>query len=276
MIKILSLIMVFCLTLSFVGCRNKKDISSDISSVQSVTAVSSETDLESKTDETNSETSSQETTSELEISSEHQDERVLKTDSVPQSNTPVSKPIDTQTSSVESNNSSQGTESISSSVPQIQNATAADSKEIAILIAKYINAYRNKCNVEDAVILPGLTEYAQYRSRQLISNFGHDTNDEHAAATALKYGRYIDPSLYGMTGEPYYTACSGEAIVKAGYAGTKEYVAKSIATLVANSIAHWTYVGHPTNKYIAVGVTYESGLWYCDIAVSDVNYDETS
>ena len=76
-----------------------------------------------------------------------------------------------------------------------------------------------------------------------------------------------------MTGDPYYTASSGEAIVKAGYAGSKEYVAESIATLVFYSANHWSYIGNPINKYIAVGVTYESGLWYCDIAVSDVNYD---
>lgn len=276
MIKTLSLTIALCLILSFAGCRKTDDISSDLSSVQSVTEVSSDTELESKTDETNSEIVSQETTSEKAVSSETQKDVVSEISSTVESKVTVSKPTDTKPNSVVSENSSQETENMSSPVPQIQNATAADSKEIAVLIAKYINEYRNKCDVEDAIILPGLTEYAEYRSRQLVFNFGHDTNDERAAATALKYGRYIEPSLYGMTGEPYYTACSGEAIVKAGYAGTKEYVAESIATLVANSIAHWTYVGHPTNKYIAVGVTYESGLWYCDIAVSDVNYDETS
>ena len=234
MIKTLSLTLVLCLILSFAGCRKTDDISSDLSSVQSVTAVSSESDLESKTEETKTETSSQEITSEKAVSSETQKDIVSEISSTVESNEPISKPKDTQTSSVVSENSSQETESISSSVPQIQNATAADSKEIAILIVKYINEYRNKCDVEDAVILPGLTEYAEYRSRQLVSNFGHDTNDERAAATALKYGRYIEPSLYGMTGEPYYTACSGEAIVKTGYAGTKEYVAESIATLVAS------------------------------------------
>lgn len=276
MIKTLSLTIALCLILSFAGCRKTDDISSDLPSVQSATEATSKSDVASENKESNTETSVEETTSETAVSSETKKDVVAEISSTTQSNESASKPTDTQTSSVVSDNSSQKTESITSSVPQIQNATAADSKEIAVLIAKYINEYRNKCDVEDAIILPGLTEYAEYRSRQLVSNFSHDTNDERAAATALKYGRYIEPSLYGMTGEPYYTACSGEAIVKAGYAGTKEYVAESIATLVANSIAHWTYVGNPTNKYIAVGVTYESGLWYCDIAVSDVNYDETS
>ena len=207
--KTLSLTIALCLILSFAGCRKTDDISSDLSSVQSVTEVSSDTELESKTDETNSETVSQETTSEKAVSSETQKDVVSETSSTVESKVTVSKPTDTKSNSVVSENSSQKTENISSPVPQIQNATAADSKEIAILIVKYINEYRNKCDVEDAIILPGLTEYAEYRSCQLVSNFGHDTNDERAAATALKYGRYIEPSLYGMKGgEPYYTACS--------------------------------------------------------------------
>jgi hypothetical protein len=50
-------------------------------------------------------------------------------------------------------------------------------------------------------------------------------------------------------------------------------VAKSIANLVKNSASHWAYVGSSDYSYIAVGVTYESGLWYCDIAVARENTD---
>lgn len=156
----------------------------------------------------------------------------------------------------------------------IQDASALDSEKIAELIVNAINSYRNKDGIKSVEISAGLTEYAKYRSRQLISNFSHDTFDERAAATALKYGRYIDPLLYGMVGEPYYTACTGEAIVKAGYAGKCEYISESIARLVFTSSDHWNYIGNANNKYIGVGVAYDSGLWYCDIAVSDMNYDE--
>ena len=153
--------------------------------------------------------------------------------------------------------------------PQVVNASAQDSKEIAEKILEYINSYRTI----KAIKLEGLTEYAEYRSRQLIKRFAHNTEDERAAATALQYGEYVDPSLYGMNGEPYYTSCSREAIAKAGYAGTVDEIAKRFADLIKNSAKHWAYVGADEYSYIAVGVTYESGMWYCDVAVAKENTD---
>ena len=154
-------------------------------------------------------------------------------------------------------------------VPNTPNATANDNKAVADKVLEYINSYRST----PATKLPGLTVYAEYRSRQLIRNFAHDTFEERAAATALQYGTYIDPTLYGIEGEPYYEPGAREAIAKAGYAGSIDYVAKSIANLVKNSASHWAYVGSSDYSYIAVGVTYESGLWYCDIAVARENTD---
>ena len=153
--------------------------------------------------------------------------------------------------------------------PEPPRATASDSVAVANKVLEYINSYRSA----PATKLPGLTKYAEYRSRQLVSNFAHDTFDERAAATALQYGTYIDPTLYGITGEPYYAAGAREAIAKAGYAGNVDYVAKSIADLVKNSAGHWAYVGSTEYSYIAVGITYESGMWYCDIAVATENTD---
>lgn len=267
MFKKLYLLLIIVLMLTLTGCVSKEDISSDVSSVDTGSAVNITFDNESEIE-----------TSTEAITSGGKPETVVST-TESQTESKENKPeaikenlnSNSSVSSAEQNTSD--IQSEASSTAQIKNATAADSKEIAVLIVKAINEYRNKDNVDDAIILPGLTEYAEYRSRQLISNFSHDTFDERKAATELKYGRYIEPSLYGMTGDPYYTVSSGEAIVKAGYAGSKEYVAESIAMLVFNSAAHWSYVGNPSNKYIAVGVTYESGLWYCDIAVSDINYD---
>ena len=154
-------------------------------------------------------------------------------------------------------------------VPTTPNATANDNRAVADKVLEYINNYRST----PATKLPGLTVYAEYRSRQLIRNFAHDTFEERAAATALQYGTYIDPTLYGIEGEPYYEPGAREAIAKAGYAGSIDYVAKSIANLVKNSASHWAYVGSSDYSYIAVGVTYESGLWYCDIAVARENTD---
>lgn len=76
-----------------------------------------------------------------------------------------------------------------------------------------------------------------------------------------------------MTGEPYYESGAREAIAKGGYVGTIDEVAKRLADLVKNSAGHWAYVGSSEYSYIAVGITYESGMWYCDIAMARVNTD---
>lgn len=155
------------------------------------------------------------------------------------------------------------------SEPEKLYAGAEDARAVADKVIEYINSFRTS----PAVKLPGLTSYAEYRSRQLISNFAHDTNDERTAATALQYGEYVNPSVYGGSGEPYYRANVGEAIAKAGYAGTVDEVAYKLAMLIRNSAEHWNYVGSAEYGYIAVGVTYESGMWYCDIAVATENTD---
>ncbi len=151
----------------------------------------------------------------------------------------------------------------------VANATAADSEAIANKILEYINAERST----PATKLSGLTKYAEYRSWQLVSNFAHSTADERAAATALQYGEYVDPSLYGMNGDPYYSAGARDAIAKAGYTGTVENIAGRFCKLIKNSPSHWAYVGSSDYQYIGVGVTYRSGMWYCDVAMALENTD---
>ena len=155
--------------------------------------------------------------------------------------------------------------------PIVIKATTSDSTEIANRIVTYINEYRYEDGSCNATNLPGLAKYAEYRSKQLVTNFNHDTLDERAAATALQYGQYIQPELYGISSEPYYTANAREAIVKTTFGGTAEAVAMHIARMARNSADHWSYVGNPEYSYIAVGITYEGGAWYCCIAVSTVN-----
>ena len=155
-------------------------------------------------------------------------------------------------------------------VPTEPRAGKNDIAAVAQRVLEYINQYRSS----PATRLSGLTEYAQYRSRQLVSNFAHSTADQRAAATALQYGEYVDPSVFGGSGQPYYRANAREAIAKAGYVGTIDEVAMKLATLVKNSPNHWNYIGDSQYCYIAVGVTYESGMWYCAITVASENTDE--
>ena len=155
-------------------------------------------------------------------------------------------------------------------VPTEPRAGKNDSAAVAQRVLEYINQYRSS----PATRLSGLSEYAQYRSRQLVSNFAHSTADQRAAATALQYGEYVDPSVFGGSGQPYYRANAREAIAKAGYVGTIDEVAMKLATLVKNSPNHWNYIGDSQYCYIAVGVTYESDMWYCAITVASENTDE--
>lgn len=159
------------------------------------------------------------------------------------------------------------------SEPEAPKATAADVSAIAAKLVECLNAYRMEQGSSQATVLPGLTQYAEYRSRQLVSNFAHDTFDERAAATALEYGSYIDPAVYGMTGDPYYAANAREAIAKTDFGGSIDAVAARLARMVRNSSSHWNYVGSSGYTYIGVGITYNGGVWYCDIAVTDSNTD---
>ena len=191
----------------------------------------------------------------------------------PSENTnPVSKPTETkspQTEPTESNTETTQPPAEETS-PEEPRAGKNNAAAVAQRVLEYINQYRSS----PATRLSGLTEYAQYRSRQLVSNFAHDTADQRAAATALQYGEYVDPSVFGGSGQPYYRANAREAIAKAGYVGTIDEVAMKLAMLVKNSPNHWNYIGDSQYCYIAVGVTYESDMWYCAITVTLENTDE--
>ncbi len=194
------------------------------------------------------------------------------TEKAAESSMPTKVEQEEATTQVESIGTTVITEPIIEEEPSIK-ASASDCSLIANKVIEYINTFRMEEGTVSATKLSGLTEYAEYRSRQLVTNFAHDTVDERAAATALKYGEYIEPSLYGMTGEPYYTANAREAIAKTSFGGTVDDVAKRLARMAKNSSDHWNYVGGEKYQYIAVGITYESGNWYCCIAMSRENID---
>lgn len=226
-----------------------------------------ETDAVSNTEIETTDTISSETS----VTTTYEDKPEENTEKVAEvSSTPIKKEPSVNTAQT------QNTETTSAiTEPQTKpKATEKDTERIARKLVEYINDYRNSEGVRSADVLTGLTKYAEYRSNQLVTNFAHDTFDEKAAATALQYGEYIEPSLYGMTGEPYYTANAREAIAKTDYGGTAEQVAAHLAKLTYNSKGHWSYVGGEEYNYIAVGVTYNQGHWYCCIAMKRENIYE--
>lgn len=167
-------------------------------------------------------------------------------------------------------------------------ATAADAKAVADRVIYYINQYRAAQGSQMAAILPGLTRVAEYRSKQLVSNFAHDIDDIHAAYTALKYGEKTENSIYDFEtgtitydGTYYYDGPGREAISQCygqncahrdgGTGCSIDRIASCIATGMKNSAGHWSYVGSSRYPYIAIGVTLSDGTWYCCISVSETN-----
>ena len=145
---------------------------------------------------------------------------------------------------------------------------------VAQKVAEYINKFRTEQGDVAATVIPGLTEYCNYRCTQLKTNFAHDTTDQRAATEALQYGEYVDWSLYGIEGEEnYYTANVREAIGKGNWGGTADEIACSIANGFRNSKEHWSYVGSSKYTYMAVGVMYDGYYWYVCVCMDSENTD---
>ena len=146
-----------------------------------------------------------------------------------------------------------------------------DPAEIEKLVVNYINQYRAEQGNTSATVLPGLTEVARYRAEQLVSNFSHNSIPD--ACSVLRYGDYIDMTLYGGTAEDsYYRGYNREAIGKGDWFGTADQMAKRIASGFRKSAGHWSYVGSSQYSYIAVGVVESGGKWYVCICMSAENY----
>ena len=149
----------------------------------------------------------------------------------------------------------------------------ADFAEVERLVIKYINEFRVAQGYTTATVLPGLTEVARYRAKQLIDNFAHI--DIREVCAELKYGRYFDMTEYGMDAKyNYYEGYDREAICKGEWFGTADMIAKNMAEGFKNSAKHWEYVGDSKYGYIAVGVTYNKAdkYWYGCVCASTENY----
>ena len=120
-------------------------------------------------------------------------------------------------------------------------------------------------------MLPGLTEVARYRANELTTNFSHTSPRD--ACSVLKYGEFVDMTLYGLTAEDsYYQGYNREAIGMGDWFGTAESMSDRIADGFHHSKGHWSYVGSSKYPYIAVGVAKANEKWYVCICMSEKNY----
>lgn len=205
-----------------------------------------------------------------------------KTELSTDKNNPTETTTNTDTATKDTESTNVNAEQIKPTSPYDAVAKEGTEELLAERLIYYINQYREEEGNVTAVVLPGLTKYAGYRSKQLSKNFAHDTDDERAAATSLRYGRYIDPAKWGDSGEPFYSAEAQEAIGQYAVFSpcTIDEVAKRLSTAFRNSSGHWDYVGasatvYKNYKYIACGAFYQNGVWYACICVIDTNiYDK--
>ena len=146
-----------------------------------------------------------------------------------------------------------------------------DPADIERLVIEKVNAYRIAQGDTAATMLPGLTEVARYRANELTTNFSHTSPRD--ACGVLKYGEFVDMTLYGLTAEDsYYQGFNREAIGMGDWFGTAESMSDRIADGFHHSKGHWSYVGNSKYPYIAVGVTKANGKWYVCICMSEENY----
>ena len=146
-----------------------------------------------------------------------------------------------------------------------------DPMEIERLVVEKVNAYRIAQGDTAATMLPGLTEVARYRANELTTNFSHTSSRD--ACNELKYGEFVDMTLYGLTAEDsYYQGYNREAIGMGDWFGTAESMSDRIADGFYHSKGHWAYVGSSEYPYIAVGVTKANGKWYVCVCMSEKNY----
>ena len=146
-----------------------------------------------------------------------------------------------------------------------------DPADIERLVIEKVNAYRIVQGDTAATMLPGLTEVARYRANELTTNFSHTSSRD--ACNELKYGEFVDMTLYGLTAEDsYYQGYNREAIGMGDWFGTAESMSDRIADGFYHSKGHWSYVGSSKYPYIAVGVAKTNGKWYVCVLMSKENY----
>ena len=146
-----------------------------------------------------------------------------------------------------------------------------DPADIERLVIEKVNAYRIAQGDTAATMLPGLTEVARYRATELTTNFSHTSPRD--ACGVLKYGDFVDMTLYGLAAEDsYYQGYNREAIGMGDWFGTAESMSERIVDGFHHSKGHWSYVGSSKYPYIAVGVTKANGKWYVCICMSEENY----
>ncbi len=267
---------IFCcgLLLLTCGCGKKDEVTPTISQTTATSEIKKAEEEKPPTESQPTETSSETlttTTTDKEKTAESEQRSLVESKpptTPPKTETAVTEvPRPTQnTSSTVESTETPPTEEIYNTQPYV------DTADIEKLVVKYINEHRVAQGDTVATTLTGLTEVARYRAKQLVTNFSHHSIPD--ACTELKYGEYVDLSMYeGCTeSDNYYRGYNREAIGMGGWCGTADVMAHRIADGFYNSKNHWRYVGSSEYCYIAVGIVHENNNWYVCVCMSHTNY----
>ncbi len=274
--KMPAVLLAGLITLSLAGCGANKTESTNSESANAesgitatVTDTASEPTAKSSLP-TDSESKSDESTAEKEKA---EGNATADSDSKADTKKPVESNQQTKTPSKQTEAPKSAEEKPQTPAPAEKPEAPAETptaNEVARKTAEKINALRQAQGSPTATILPGLGKVATYRSEQLITNFSHESSPD--ACTVLKYGEYVDMSDCGMPETSYYRGYNAEAAAKGNWTGTADEIADKIANGFKNSAGHWRYVGSAEYTYMAVGITYKGGTWYCCVCVSSQNY----
>ena len=150
---------------------------------------------------------------------------------------------------------------------------AAIEAELAELIRKELNRLRAEQGAGPLENQVGMSQVAQYRSRQLKDHYGHHTFDIREAHAAYQYGRYVDMTEYGYPESyNYYTSNSPEAIGWIGIIEELQAQAEHVANAFFKSEDHWSYLGDGENIYCGIGCTATYSHWMICIMVNNITY----
>lgn len=149
-------------------------------------------------------------------------------------------------------------------------------EEVRKATVKYLNKLRVNGGSTSASTLQKLTEVADYRAKQLQSNYAHSIPDLREALAYFEYGEYLTPEGWDPS-EYYYHFPGSEAIARGNWVGTADEIGERIAKGFRNSSGHWSYVGSSEYPYMAVGVSYNpsaTGNYYWKICVFVITTDQ--
>ncbi len=283
--KLTVLFMIVLLIMTVAGCRKIGNTESSGYSSLPVQDTTGFTNNDGETEKTNTDTETEESNS-TENNSTVNNSSLNSTTSNTSSTSSASGGGNENSNNQNTNSNSAVSSTPSAVEPPAQPESESDEKWIANRVLELLNEERQKIGVHTRQSLPGLTQVAEMRAEQLTVYFSHNWIDENGktkdgvkyVCTQLKYGRFVDATLFGDSPEYSYYTCDGAENCSGGGGYTKEQIAQSIVDNFKESSGHWQSLMSAAYYYDGIGIAYGQNpeypdvYWWCNINSSTENY----